>query len=85
MKKKMQAVRYNSAPSVSLLHACYQNANTSENTKEHWVHANSVNQLLRCKQACRMQNQTQQGRAGSDKKRMHSIHFVRNVVDLTSI
>lgn len=52
LKKKMQAVRYNSAPSVSLLHACYQNTNTLKNTKEHWVHGNSVNQLLRCKQAC---------------------------------
>ena len=51
LRNKMQGVRCNSAPSVSLLHACCQNANILENWKERWVHANLVNQLIRCTQA----------------------------------
>lgn len=34
LKNKMQGVQYNSAPSVSLLHACCRNANILQNRKE---------------------------------------------------
>lgn len=68
LRNKMQGVRCNSAPSVSLLHDCCQNANILENRKECWVHANLVNQLIRCTQAYTIQSKTQQRGDRSDPK-----------------
>ena len=68
LRNKMQGVRCSSAPSVSLLHACCQNANILENRKKHWVHANLVNQLIRCTQVYTIQSKTQQKGDRSDPK-----------------
>lgn len=63
----MQRVQYNSVQSVSLTLACCQNANTLQNSKEQWVHANLVNQLIRCAWAYIMQSKTQQVVEGDQK------------------
>lgn len=67
LRNKMQGVRCSSAPSVSPLHAC-QNANILENRKERCVHANLVNQLIRCTQVYTVQSITQQKGDRSDPK-----------------
>ena len=79
----MQGVRCNSAPSVTLLHICCQNANILENRKERWVHANLVNQLIRCTEAYTTQSKTQQRGDRNDPKVPSS--FVGNSTDLTGM
>ena len=82
LRNKMQGVRCNSAPPVSLLHAYCQNANILENRKECWVHANLVNQLIKCAQADTTQSKTQRRGDRSDPK-VSSISLVGNSTDLT--
>lgn len=52
----MQRVHHESAPSVLLLHAGCQNANILGDGKEHWLHANLVNNPIRCTQAYALQS-----------------------------